>query len=264
VSGAWVQVELVTQGPNGPRYRLRANTTTGQDGVFVAAGLDPGTYQVRAEGSGHARVLSEPFEVADGSTADVGTLRVDTGVALQGRVLDDAGAPVEDATIALKDEAGRPVYLFSLVTTGSDGRYAVAGLTPGVYVVQAEIKGYAPAARQVVVTEVGARADLVLARGGTAEVLVQDEEGQPVAGARVVLVDEAGEPVLRTLSLVNLFEGNLSRTDGNGMVRIPDLGAGRYTVGARRRGWDLAGSPPTVRVEPGTTASATVLLRPEP
>ncbi|MFV1959887.1 MAG: collagen binding domain-containing protein, partial [Planctomycetota bacterium] len=264
VSGAWIQIERVDEDPAFAWARVKAQTTSGQDGSFRAAGLAPGTYQVRVSGGGYAGFLSEPFEIREGAAVDLGTWRLAAGLTLQGRVVDDEGTPIEDATISLRDAAGRPVFLFSLVTTGSDGRYQVTGLEAGRYVVGFEAKGYAPASRTIELGPDGGAADGTLSRGGAVDVGVEDLAGRPLAGARIVLRDGAGSPVRRTLSLVNLFEGGLDRTDEQGRLHVPDLAPGTYTVFASRDGFEATGEPPHVQVRPGTATKVRLTLRAAP
>jgi protocatechuate 3,4-dioxygenase beta subunit len=181
---------------------------------------------------------------------------------LQGRVTDDAGTPVEDATVALEDEAGRDLYLFSLVTTGSDGRYNATGLAPGRYIVKLHAKGYAPVEVPVTLDVGGGTADGVLARGGAIEVAVQDPNGQPLMGAWVTLTDDQGHPVRRTLSLVNLDDPSVGRTGADGRVKLRDLAPGRYRVEASLSGHALEGDAPFVTVTPAGTATTGLVLTP--
>ncbi|MHC5009508.1 MAG: carboxypeptidase regulatory-like domain-containing protein [Planctomycetota bacterium] len=262
VSGAWIQVESVITDPDFPYSSVRANLTSDQDGIFQTAGLEPGSYQVRVSGTGFAGLLTAPFDLEGEAIVDLGNLRLAPGAAVQGRVVDDAGTPIEDVTISLEDRAGRPVFLFSLVTTGSDGRYRVAGLEAGAYVIRFEVDGYAPASRDVDVGAGGATVDVALARGGTVEVLVLDGAGNPVAGARVRLRDAAGNLVQRTLSIANLFSSSAGTTDDRGVGRIPDLAPATYTVTATKDGWQQIEEGVPAVVPAGGTTTVTVTLLP--
>jgi protocatechuate 3,4-dioxygenase beta subunit len=260
VSGAWVGVEITTPGES-VWSRTKAQKTSGQDGTFEATGLPGGTYQVRISSAEHAQFLTDTFPLAEGERKDLGDLRLAVGANLSGRVTDDTGAPVEDATVSLVDSTGRPVFLFSLSTTGSDGRYTVQGIVPGTYGVKFEAKGHAPYQASVDVGASGATADGVLARGGFARVEVLDAAGQPVEGARVTLHDASGHPVVRTLSLVNLFDGDLGVTKADGLAEIPDLASGPYRVTAARDGFTASGDAAQVYVPPGGAASTRIVLQ---
>lgn len=262
VSGAWIAIERVGTGSARDWSNVAAQTTSSAEGTFEAQGLEPGRYQVRVTGSGLAGFLSDPVEVTEGGTADLGTFTLAPGLSIGGRVVDDAGAPVEDATISLKDATGRPVFNFSLISTGSDGRYEMTGLEPGRYTVGFEAKGYAPASKTVDLAEGSATADGVVSRGGAISVLVQDEGGTSLSGARVTLLDDRGQRVERTLSLVSLGDGDAGRVGDDGRATIPDLAPGLYTVTVRRGGWTAATDWPMVRVSSGTESPVTVVLIP--
>jgi protocatechuate 3,4-dioxygenase beta subunit len=255
VGSAWVTVEKAETGGSGV-----ASRAVDGDGHFEVKGVAAGSYRLRIWANGYAQVTTDPFTLAAEETRDLGAVIVPRGADLAGRVTDDAGQPVENATIALKDSSGRAVYTFSLFTTGSDGRYTVQGIVPGRYTVSAEARGLAPNKKTVDVGEAGAAADIVLTRGGSVKVRVVDGNGQPIEGARVVLTDAAGEPVTRTLSLVNFFESGRDRTGPEGEVTVPDLAAGAYRVKATSAGAVLSGDEPSVSVTPGAALSVTVTL----
>ncbi len=262
VSGAWIAIERTSGGSARDWSNVAAQTTSSAEGTFEAKGLEPGRYQVRVTGGGLAGFLSDPVDVTDGNTTDLGTFTLAPGLSIQGRVVDDAGAPVEDATISLKDATGRPVFNFSLVSTGSDGRYEMTGLEPGRYTVGFEAKGYAPGSKTIDLDAGSATADGVVSRGGSVSVLVQDEGGMALSGARVVLLDDRGRRVERTLSLVSLGDGDVGRVGDDGRARIPDLAPGLYTVTVRRSGWTAGTDWPMVRVASGTETPVTVVLIP--
>lgn len=258
VSGAWVSVE--TNSADGGWGNIKASTNSDQGGVISATGLEPGSYLLRINSSTHAQLLSPVFDVADGQAVNLGTLKVSAGALITGRVTNDDGSPVEDATISVKDAQGRPVFLFSLSTTGSDGRFSVRGLEPGRYTVGAEAKAHAPTEKSIVLSAQGTEVGLVIQRGGQLTVLVEDAGGQPVEGAEVRLEDAKGNRVTRTLSLVNLFDAGTPRTGASGTTTIRDLAAGTYRVLVTRPGYSVAGQAPRISVSAGGAATATVTM----
>lgn len=261
VAGAWVTVEITSTGAGDVWSRTKAQKTTTTEGTWEARGLEAGTYVLRVNGGEHAQHLGEPWTLAEGESRDLGDVRLLAGASLSGRVTNDQGAPVEDATVSLQDAQGRPVFNFSLSTTGSDGRYTVHGLLPGTYTVRFEARGLSPDERPATVTAAGGTVDGVLTRGGALSVLAEDAAGRPVAGGRVVLTNARGETVQRTLSLVNLFDGEGRTTDAEGRVTVSDLAAGAYRVSVQKDGYEADGEPAAASVTAGGTTAVRVRLR---
>lgn len=258
VAGAWVQIESTEEGGS-VWEKIAAQVTSRNDGTFTATGLDAGRYRVRANHTALSQFLTGAFTVGEGQTHDVGSLNMIRGASITGRVTDDEGRAIEDATITLTDEAGRSVFLFSMSTTGSDGRYALEGVTPGRYTIGFEAKGYGRDSKPIEVTGSGASADGVLGRPGSLRVSVKDEAAYALEGARVALTDSSGKPVTKTLSLVNLYEGQGGTTGNDGLTTLKDLAPGTYRVSATLDGY--AGEPVVVVVRSGETAGVELILR---
>ncbi len=259
VAGSWINVEIANPTDTG-WSRVKDNGNSNSEGVFESKGLQGGTYILRVNRTEFAQYVSEPFTLADGETKNLGDIKMTRGVLISGQVVDDAGVPVEKATISLKDAQGRPVFLFSMSTTGSDGRYSLHGVEPGRYSVTFEAKGHAPDQQEVSVGDTGASANGTLTRGGKVEVAVEDEGGHPLAGVRITLIDKSGQPVTRTISLANFDTGR--RTTGeDGKTSLDDLAGGTYKVQCERSGYLPAGDPPSVFIEPGGVATTRIVLR---
>jgi 5-hydroxyisourate hydrolase-like protein (transthyretin family) len=231
--------------------------------VLSASGLEPGSYRLRISGAGFAARLTDPFPVGEGESRDLGPIRLEAGGGLAGRVTDEAGAPVEGIGVSVRNAKGEEVFLFNMVSTGSNGRYELQALELGRYTVKFEGKGYAPVEKSADVGSQGAVVDAVLLRGGTVVIRVVDEAGQPIQGARVVLHDASGAEVHRTLSIVTAFE-DVSRTDAQGQARIRDLALGGYRATARKTGLVAAGDPAAFTVSAGGEVAVIVVLKPAP
>ena len=208
--------------------------------------------------------LTEPFTLAEGEARDLGTIRLEAGGGVRGRVTDDRGVPVENAGISLKDASGRAVFLLSLSSTGSDGQYALQGVELGTYTIHFDARGYAPVDKPVRVEAGGATADAVLPRGGALAVVAVDEADKPVEGAHVEIYDGAGQKVTKTLTIANVFDSDVSRTGAAGLATIPDLVPGTYTVRATKDGMALRGDPPSASVAPGGSTTVRLVLRAGP
>jgi protocatechuate 3,4-dioxygenase beta subunit len=263
VSGGWITVERAEPGRAAGWENVRAWLQSGNDGSFSSSGLEAGTYRLRVTGTGFAVLVTPPFGVGESEAKDLGQLRLQPGATISGRVTDDAGKPVESAGVSVKNAKGEPVLLFSMVATGSDGRYAVPGLEPGTYVLTFDAKGHAPAERAAAVSAagVGTTVDAVLESGGTLSALVEDDRGRPVEGARVEVYDPTGARVTRTLTIVNFMEGDVSRTNASGTATIRDLVPGTYTIKASKDGMVLVGDGVFVNIASRQTSNTKVVVR---
>ncbi|MHC5009314.1 MAG: carboxypeptidase regulatory-like domain-containing protein [Planctomycetota bacterium] len=168
-----------------------------------------------------------------------------------GRVLDARGTPIPGATVKLAVDYARPWNYgrpdppaMATSMTDEDGHYLVGPAPEGRLRVRAEAFGYAPAIQ--LVRRRGYRVDLVLDRGATLEVAVQDREGAPVLGAR--LLHQSGTVVT---------EG-VSGADGAFLFGSVPTGSGTLTV--------TAGGYAAVRQEvllaPEVRERSTVILPP--
>lgn len=149
-----------------PQSEMFYTALTEKDGAYQLTGLPAGEYYVKSFSPNH---MAEYFDnVIDPAKATLVTVngeapttgidfglspmywmylkggeidnRNATGPMVYGRVTDNAGNPVTDATVYLLDESGRAV---SYTNTGSDGSYQLAGSNPGNYRLQVGKVGYA-------------------------------------------------------------------------------------------------------------------------
>lgn len=237
---------------------------TGADGQIVASGVTPGRWRLRATEAAHAHFLSDPFDLVEGGTVDLGTVTMRRAAEIRGRVTNDAGAVVENATASVKRPNGEPVFFFSIATTGSDGRFVLRGIEAGSYRLRVEALGHAPYEAPLDVPAEGVETTAVLPRGGGLVFDVRTTDDEPLGSARIILYDAAMQPVLRTLSIVNFTDSGVRWTGADGSAVIDDLAAGTYRVAAQRDGYEMDGPAVAVGVRPGERSTVRVLLRPTP
>jgi len=265
VTGAWVVLETLEDGAAADGWEgVRAQVNSDAQGVVQATGLTPGTYRLRIAGTGYAAKVTDGFAVGDGESKELGTIRLAAGGGLSGKVVDGAGAPVEGIGVSVRNQRGESVFLFNMASTGSNGRYELQGVELGTYRVRFEGKGYAPVEQEVTVTGQGAVADAVMVRGGTLVARVEDERGQPVADARVVLFDAAGRRLERTLSIVNLFDADATRTGAGGTATVPDLAPGSYRATVEKDKAVAVGEPVGFTIDAGGRTNVTLVVKPTP
>ena len=257
-AGCWITVERADSEESG-WGRVAENGTSDGEGLYRSRGLKPGRYTLRVNRLEFAQYMSPVIELREGEEKDLGTIRMQVGVVLKGVIQDDAGSPVEKATVSLRDLQGNPIQMFSMATSGSDGSYQLHGVEAGRYIAHVQAKGHAPYDKQVELGDAGGSLDAVLTRGGTVRIRVVDQGGEPIASANVSLYDAKGVRVTRTISLANLDTGR-RRTGPDGWTSLDDLASGAYTVRAERSGYAIVGAPPRTTIEPGAVATVTVTL----
>ena len=164
-------------------------TGTNDQGRFVYDDLPPGVYEIRAH---RGELTSQPVTGVDMQAAArrVLTLRLQPGLAITGRVVDDrTGRGIVGATVNVKADA---LGLFVRKTETDDrGAFEIAGLLEGSHAISVVAPGYV----QLVDTRVdaGDTAVLRLSKTGAVTGRVVDAAGQPLEDAHVqVLRDEAG------------------------------------------------------------------------
>ena len=218
-----------------------ASTVTDENGRYVFELLPPGTYSVQAGGPGSAisrsvddtRGASVAPEVVltEGAQIDDLDFELSTGLSLRGIVLDAAGDPVRQANVFVRNEDGHSLESLSTLQTDATGAFQVRGLGGGLHSLMAR-KG---TLATPIVTGIEARPDapaVELRLGPATDLIVRvDVDGELDPGARVIVEDEAGQPVSALSSLEEEVRRlNAFRSDE---FRFGPLPPGRYRVIAR-------------------------------
>jgi protocatechuate 3,4-dioxygenase beta subunit len=156
---------------------------TGSDGVFVLERVAAGAHDLGLTASGFA---PRRLEIEVGSRAkavDLGTVVLERGLTIAGRVVNRAGGPIANAkvfawpvtsaTFAFNSSSPDPVV------SEADGSFVIGGLAPGAHNITASIPGYVTG-RQA--AEAGAEKPvrLVLSPAGAITGSVVDSRRRPV------------------------------------------------------------------------------------
>ena len=160
-----------------------------------------------------------------------------TGTAvIRGRVnAADTGRPLRRAqvTVTSADQSG----VRRSISTSADGRYEVADLPAGRYTIAAWRSGYltlrygqsrpleAGRPLQILDKQIVEKLDFTLTRMSVLGGRVTDEAGEPIAGARVLVMRQAYVDGARRLGVVDH-----GTTDDAGRYRIVNLAPGAYFV----------------------------------
>lgn len=166
------------------------------EGAFRIGELEPASYTLRVYAGDHAATSLAGIVLDAGEELDVGTIELDRGVDIEGRVIDaSTGEPVVGATIFAKSLlGGSRLYVGAGnadPTTKSDGEgaFALRGLESGRHELTAEHADYPRASLRIELSsELAPEPILVeLEAGGTLIGTVRDRDGQVVEGATISL-----------------------------------------------------------------------------
>jgi hypothetical protein len=174
-----------------------------------------------------------------------------------GRVVDAAGAGVEGALVAARRQRGRgpgsaEEVASAQALSGNDGRFRLADLDPGGYLVSASHAGHAPA-RAVAVPAGADDVLLKLEAGGALRGRVRDRgSGAPVTPFTVTVRRAGGQSSLEAVSVV----------DAAGEYRFDDLALGPVMVSASAPFHAPSDEVEVTIPDPPGTATADFELRP--
>ncbi len=159
-------------------------TATDAQGRFVVTGLEPGEHVLDISAPGYTRHYQHGVEIPEtGASAPV-EVELQPGTFLEGRVLDESGAPMRGAGVEVDSDLQEQASFLGLTTTDGNGRYRVESLAPGLADVAARGKGGPWQSLQKLELQPGSnRLDLTLPRGNEVSGHVVDENGEPVEGA---------------------------------------------------------------------------------
>ena len=224
VAGAEVQVREANPQPGGTPVFSRCQTDA--DGRCRMDDLEPGTLSVIASSEKNAHAETT-IEMKTGvNTHDLVFL---AGVEVAGRVSDEAGAPVQGASVSLRPPGLGPGLASVSFTDGTfrfasvaDGRYRLSGSAPGF------AEGSAPGEIQVA--------------GQAVQGLELRLSGGTTLTGRVLGLDpaEVGNVVTFAARVDHsLSQPPTGRVDAQGRYRIEDLGPGTWIVAALMKGHSI-------------------------
>lgn len=212
---------------------------TDREGKLTLAALPSLSVLVTTTASGFVKKTVELEVPPDG--LDAGTVELEPGAAVSGRVVDERGAPVAEADV---DMGTMPMLAFGdpAARTDAAGGFVIPDQPQsGELYLAARAEGFAAGQPTRLHLPPQGPVELLLHRGRVLEGRVVDEATTgPVAGARV----EASQSQRRsmggggmTISFVSTGGGTVAETDGDGRFRLEGLGVGAYDLKATARGF---------------------------
>ena len=171
-----------------------------------------------------------------------------------GHVIDVNGVPVAGAEVDYRLESiGSRNIGFSRGVTDIEGCYRIAGIDPEEQLIAVQAPGYAPrflSMSALISANPGVFNDVILEAGPSVTGRVWDEDGQPIAQARIsghvtVHSEEEAEFMLQFRSL-----GREAETDDSGYYQLMDLPVGELRILIETEGQGHI-APADVVLDPG-------------
>ena len=215
-----------------------AEITAGDDGKYDLEYLKPGTYSVGVGGtpmggilggeSKGGRVVEGGLSISEGEHLDDVDFVLASPGELVGKVTDENGQPVPQATVFVRDSNGRLVERISFVVTDSSGKFSYKGLAEGEYSVVAKEGERVSADSASVRVPAGGRAEANVALEQGTVLLVTVDGVENLRGARVRVTGPGDVEYTGMFSLSELMEA--SRDFSSQVTRVGPLPSGEYTA----------------------------------
>ncbi|MHC4381126.1 MAG: carboxypeptidase-like regulatory domain-containing protein, partial [Planctomycetota bacterium] len=131
--------------------------------------------------------------LAAGESVDLGEIALSPANRIFGRVLDPQGRPVAKARVTIEEANGSMWGNFGhkRVFSDEEGNYEIGGVRGGRYEIKASAQGFAPLqldAQEILQAVGDFELDLQLTTGEQTRGMVTDENGTPIADAKVFLI----------------------------------------------------------------------------
>jgi hypothetical protein len=200
------------------------------EGAFELVGLVSGSYTLRVQARGYMAWEGEALRASEDGGGVL--VRMERGAALLGRVRDVRGGALARARVHVQRETDvtRPferreaervrlsLRTVAVVESDADGRFAVAGLALGSYVVKVECDGRSPVLRSVECDGTQRELEFELKPAVSVTGRVWNSNGTPAAGATVFAHVPSGPSESSLVSAV---------CDERGAFQLGGLQAGR-------------------------------------
>ncbi|MEQ8763991.1 MAG: carboxypeptidase regulatory-like domain-containing protein [Planctomycetota bacterium] len=194
-------------------------------GLFRIDGVEPGAVELEIRAEGYVIAKVTDVVVVAGETTKGIRVVLQPGSRLAGRVVDPSGEPVSGARLTTKTGMERYMSAFDAsgnASTDEQGRFEMAGLSPGTITVSVSHPDFAGASRRYTLetAQVIDDVEIVLSTGGTIEGRLIDASGKPASGQMVFATQPGRVDFKRATS------------DEDGYFLLTGLTAGTYQVTA--------------------------------
>lgn len=269
------RVLLQSKKPSGSMFEGNTNTRTDEFGHYQLRGVTPGAYSMRVA-STTAPSPKIPFDVElTLGTVVTKDVVLDLGGTLRATVVDNDGQPVKGVDVqtrAMESVSGMMFFFGGGgAPTGADGVVTKEGLAAGTYRVTAQ-RSWSNRMRKPGSTDDDVQGEKVVVKAGetsTVRLVVEsqrgvitgnvvDSGGDPIVDAYIVAAresDAAGASATGAMRDAQWSWDEAVLTDAQGKFAVKELGSGKYTVRAYRKG---GGEAYAEHVAVGATVTLTV------
>lgn len=263
---AWAGTERTVR-RGGPKLVAR-------EGAFRIERLPAGTATVEIEPNGYAPIRKEQVVVQAEHGGDLGTLTVERGAAITGKVVDEAGEPVAEAQVSTQSLSMTGGFVRRECTTGADGAFALAALPADrTYEVTVSHAEFASASQKELKPD-GDPVALTLRAKGSGTVtgrVVTGDPPEPVAGLYVEAIPKGDSSPMGMMTALGMGVEKRAVHAADGRFTLENVVPGKYTfkvtaeglVPARIEDAELIPGQPLdlgeIRLEPGATVRGVVL-----
>ncbi len=228
-------------------YRDQQEATTNEEGRFEIRHLSPGTYRLTAQHPDRAGLEVPEVEIpATPPSVNLGDLKLPADGAIEGRVTDSRGKPVEGAEVHVNEaqnlEASLSLNLgeglvgqpsLRSLRTGADGSFRAKGLKSGsLFDLRVQHPAYAETTVPNVAAPTKEAVRIEMKASHSLKGQVVNAEGAPVAGASLVWL-ERGEGIAGLLG----SRRPLGTADAQGRFQVSGLPAGSLDLEVSAEGY---------------------------
>ncbi len=223
------------QGRAGSAYRA----STGEQGAYQFQHLNPGRYNLEADAPGYAPTRVRGIEIPEGQEVnDLGTILLEPGVTLFGRIVDIDEQPLAGVSIKAhaassfraKDQRGN-------FLTDEDGRFRFDDLRAGERLdLQIERNGYLDETVHGVEVPLDATLEVTLRRSRYLTGRLLSTDGQPMPDATVLLAPLEGTFIVGRQP-IGVATRHGTADEETGLFEVSDLLPGRYQLRASAPGY---------------------------